>query len=156
LIILGIDIGLKGYLCEMNSDYGILKLAKMPLKKGVIDLKKLNEIFQESDASHACMERLWGTPMRGSAGNFSVGYSCGTLKALLFANYIEAFEFTPQTWQKYFFGKNKVDTKVESKKLFEVFTGEETKNDNLSDSYLIARYGMDFLKKSLSKEKICA
>lgn len=109
MIFCGIDPGQKGAVVFLSDSGEVLQYSHFQ------DIKWSGDLFKYFNLNsldiRVVIEKLWGMPLRGSAGNWSLGYNCGQWKLLLELAGVSYVEVAPPTWQKEILKTTKEDTK---------------------------------------------
>lgn len=103
-MIVGIDVGLKGYavLTRYDSDTRTLKVFEsFPLAKFLNEKKEFSTAILPlfSLANTAVIERVWGRKTDGSKSAFRFGVLYGQIKFAVSLTVQNVFEYTPQRWR---------------------------------------------------------
>jgi hypothetical protein len=159
---IGIDCGLDGGICELDSAGNLTKMIVMPtvkIGKGrKINLHELSELFKIFRGSGSCRFSIEnpGGHAPSAAGLRSMTYSFAVVEAFLVCNFLTYHEFAARKWQSEFWSRptmpkgKKFDTKSaalsEAKKLWPGCTfvkSDRSKkaHDGLVDAALIAEFG---------------
>lgn len=111
MIYVGIDPGEKGAIAYLNED-GSIKGYKYFRE---LEVKELLKFFTyNSDDLRVVLEKLWGMPIRGCMGNWSLGGNFKCWQLMLELAGVSSIEVPPQTWQKHVLNTSKkksADTK---------------------------------------------
>lgn len=162
---LGIDPGKSGGLTAMDTE-GRLKTWIMPLLGDKIDVKGLYDIMlslKEKYCPVVIIEDVHSIFGSSAASNFTFGFVCGVIEAVVITHGFKLVKVAPKTWQKEIWNtadiqynppkdgkKPTVNTKLTSlicaKRLFpnvDFRKSEKAKKeaDGIIDSTLIAEYG---------------
>jgi len=112
MIYIGIDPGASGAIAFVCPKGNVMSWLSYP------DIKMANLLSDLQKASYQCViEKLWGMPLRGSMGNWSLGSNYGRWQLLLELAGVSLIEAAPQTWQKAILhttAKKSAETKIVS------------------------------------------
>ena len=108
---IGIDPGKLGAIVVVVCDHNnvIVKIEKhtMPVNSvGSIDVRALDDILTNISSrgsqvpQHCILENVHAIPGAGAKSNFSFGFNCGIIFALLTAHKIPYTTISPKVWQK--------------------------------------------------------
>ena len=126
MVIIGIDPGKDGAVCEMNEKAEIISINDMPVgyrtqidekkrltsaqraairvikqkTKKELDCKQLNEMIKKD--CHVSLEKVGAMAGQGVTSMFSFGQIYGAIKAISEINATTVEHVTPQAWQKHF------------------------------------------------------
>lgn len=163
--VLGIDPGLSGGLSIIDEKLNLISCHPMPIKKGndgknKIDPCGVRDIIAAHTIDLAIIEKVGAMPNQGVTSMFNFGDGFGIVRGIaeIFAN--QTIYARPQEWQgfQYLTGLSKDQV---GEVAFEVFQTEEMYNgvyskgkrkgekrllDGISDSLMIAKYGIRFLE----------
>lgn len=97
---IGIDPGLKGGVAIISPD-GNINLFPTPLiAKEEIDVLSLSKMLFQYRDCHVVIEKVHSIFGVSAAANFSFGFGCGALYAMLKILEVPFTEVSPVTWQK--------------------------------------------------------
>jgi len=162
----GIDPGLQGGIVAI-TEKGQMKSWKMPITKAGIDANGLFKLFgglKTKAEVIIIIEDVHSIFGVSASANFTFGFVCGAIEAIVIAHELRFIKVAPKTWQKELWissdiqykplkeGKTKasVDTKQTSqltaKRLFPTFDFRGTErskkdHDGIIDAALLAEYG---------------
>lgn len=151
MIIVGIDVGMKGGIGIINNDN--IDVIDMPIKDQFIDIIKLKSLltnFNDTDRYFG-VEKQIAMPRQNCISTFKLGEQVGILKSILCFD--KVFWIPPREWQGYFniYGKGD-NTKKESillaKKMYPNLVFETARGrilDGRSDAVLLTTYIKDKL-----------
>jgi crossover junction endodeoxyribonuclease RuvC len=106
MISLGIDIGLKGAIAELNENGELIAthdmpcLADGPRGRSAISAPLLAEILARTHAIHAYVEHVGPRPLEGAVGGFAFGRCKGVIEGALAVLAIPVTFLTPPTWKR--------------------------------------------------------
>ena len=166
---IGIDPGLQGGIAIITGDK--INIFKMPLiAKGEIDIENIFHIlsaYDEVNKVHVCIEDVHSIFGASAGSNFTFGFGCGQLDAVIKCCSLPFTKVPPKIWQKEMWSgvkpvlittgkkdkkgmpKYKIDTKATSliaaKRLFPKINFLPTErctkeHDGMIDAILIAQY----------------
>lgn len=151
MIYVGIDPGQKGAIAIIGESSTVCSWTKY---MGWPTMFSKLKFIAESEEKLVCIEKLWGMPIRGCQGNWSLGGNYETWKALLGILKIPFIEAAPATWQPKILNTSKkksAETKPLSiayvnKRYPELDLPSRTKKDidessGVSDAICLALYG---------------
>jgi len=163
--ILGVDPGAKGGLSIIDEQFNLIECHRMPVSKekgkdGKVRVRicvhSLHEIISKHSIELAVVEKVGARPGEGVNSMFSFGEAYGVVRALAETNSAKTIYVRPQEWRGYqsLSGLSKEQI---AEIAFEIFGAKEIygrKNkfgnlsikDGISDSLMIAKYGVRFLE----------
>ena len=109
MIIIGIDPGLSGALCFLNSGESICAIYDMPTlslsrsgkNRREIDAYALaNQLSPNGLVGHAFVEQSWPRPDDGAMAGFAFGKSYGIVIGVLAARGVPVTFVSPQAWKR--------------------------------------------------------
>lgn len=162
----GIDPGLNGGLFAI-AENGAIKSWKMPVSGGKVDANGLYSLFSKLNTScdvTVVIEEVHSIFGTSASSNFTFGFVCGMIEAIVISHQLRFSKVQPKIWQKEIWlssevqykalkeGKTKksIDTKLTSqmaaRRLFPKFDFRGTErskkdHDGIIDAALIAEYG---------------
>lgn len=158
--ILGIDPGLSGGLSIIDEQFNLIACIQMPTikfdgKKRRVDPRPVFEFIELHKPELAIVELVGARPGQGVTSMFSFGDAFGVVRAVAECLCPEVRYARPQEWRGYqsLSGLSKEQL---AEIAFEVFHadqiykksrgGKSAVRDGISDSLLIAKYGVRFLE----------
>jgi crossover junction endodeoxyribonuclease RuvC len=159
--ILGVDPGKSGGLSIIDEAMNLIECYHMPLKKGA-DGKdhvcpiSVHEILSKHQIELAVIEKVGARPRQGVTSMFNFGDAYGIVRAISEINSVQTIYVTPQKWRGFqslsglskeqiaevafnIFGEEKIYGRKNNK-------GTRSVKDGISDSLMIAKYGVRFLE----------
>lgn len=159
--VLGIDPGLSGGLSIIDEQLNLIACYHMPTikadgGKSRVCPKTINSILKEHQIDLAIIEKVGARPGQGVVSMFNFGDSFGVARAIAEANCGQIVYARPQEWRGYQMLSGLSKEQI-AEIAYEVFQAEEIygrKNrsgnravkDGISDSLMIAKYGIRFLE----------
>lgn len=155
-VVLGIDPGLKGGLCVLSKEHGLLELKPMPVIGRDINTAELREMIKRArfdfGAEVAVIEKVHSMPGQGLSSTFTFGKGYGILIGQVSMLGMDFELVSPQKWQSIFHNKENSKTPKQrsleaAEKLFplEDFLASDRSrvpHDGLVDAALIAQWGI--------------
>ena len=165
MYILGIDPGLSGGLCVLDTN-GIVEVMRMPIckrpnrKGNYIDVEKVLKFMTKYTFDSIYVERQFLLRSQGMSSGSKTMYQSGVLYGLAYSQCSDVHEINAKDWQKPIFSKvdeskivayNYDDTKLKSIAYVEqtygnqhlFYSKRQTKpSDGLADAICIAAYGL--------------
>jgi len=159
-LVLGIDPGKSGGLSVIDENLNLIATYPMPTVKvsgkDKVCPSGLKAIFESHQIDLAVIEKVGARPGQGVVSMFSFGDLYGVVRALAEVFSDKLIYVTPQEWKgyQYLIGLSKEQT---AEIAFNVFKadgiygkprkdGTRTVRDGISDSLMIAKYGIRFLE----------
>lgn len=158
--VLGIDPGKTGGISIIDEQLNLIACFAMPVikidGKAQVDAKAINEILSEHVIDLAVVEKVGARPGQGVVSMFSFGDSYGTVRAITEIHAKQTMYARPQEWRG-FQSMSGLSKEQIAEIAFEVFQASEIYGkprkgkppairDGISDSLMIAKYGIRFLE----------
>lgn len=158
-LILGIDPGKSGGLSVIDENMNLIATYSMPTVKvngkDKVCPKGVNTILDQYDIEVAVIELVGARPGQGVVSMFSFGDSYGVVRALAEVHAVTVIYARPQEWKgfQYLSGLSKEQVAEIAFNLFKApgiygrkrKDGSHSVKDGISDSLMIAKYGLRFL-----------
>lgn len=144
MIVLGVDPGLSGALCVIESDdLHVVDVMDMPVIGKELDYGLLYIFLEDWRPKRAIIERAQAMPKQGVVGMFNYGYLYGELNGVMKALRVSYDRVTPQAWKKtqlVGMPKGKVSSVIRVNQLYPELKLRKTQHGR-ADCILIARHG---------------
>lgn len=159
--ILGIDPGRAGGLSIIDEQMNLIACYHMPVTKGSdgkvsICPRSIQQILKLYEIDLAVVEKVGARPGQGVTSMFSFGDAYGIVRALAEINSIKTIYVRPHEWRGFqqLSGLSKEQIAEIAHEIFgakEIFgrknkTGKPSIKDGISDSLMIAKYGIRHLE----------
>lgn len=147
--VLGIDPGVKGALCIIDTDTNDIFTHPISLLDGRIDVKAIGQFLFQHKPDIAYIEQVHGMPKHSSKGNFTFGLNHGLVLACVYMLEIPTVFVAPVTWKILILGSRSVG-KTESIQFTQnnhpqvnLLPGKKkVPHDGIADAVCIAEYGI--------------
>lgn len=159
--ILGIDPGITGGISIIDEQSNLICSFRMPIKKidgkNKVDSSAIHQELKDHDISLAIIEKVGARPGQGVVSMFSFGDAYGSVRAIAEILSDNVHYITPQKWRSGQ-GLSKLSKEQIAAIAFKHFndqniygrknskTGKHAIRDGISDSLMIAKYGLRLLK----------
>ncbi len=158
--VLGIDPGKTGGISIIDEQFNLIACFAMPVLKvdgkSSVDAKAIHAILSEYTIDLAVVEKVGARPGQGVTSMFSFGDSYGTARAIAETHAAKTIYARPQEWRG-FQSLSGLSKEQIAEIAFEVFQAAEIYGkprkdkppairDGISDSLMIAKYGVRFLE----------
>ena len=158
--ILGIDPGLSGGLSIIDERFNLIACYPMPTVVGEDGKRKVDpvtayNILSKHDIDLAMIEKVGARPKQGSVSTFNFGDGYGVIRSIAAVLFREVKFATAQDWRKYqgLIGLSKGQVAEIAYEVFQAEqiyakprAGKRAVRDGISDSLMIAKYGVRFLE----------
>lgn len=147
--VLGLDPGVKGALCIIDSQTKEVFTHPISLLDGRIDVKAIGQFLFQHKPDIAFVEQVHGMPKHSSKGNFTFGMNHGLVLACLYFLEIPVVFVAPVTWKIFLFGSRTIgkveaiDFTIMNYPSVNLLPGKKrTPHDGIADAVCIAEYGI--------------
>lgn len=156
---IGVDVGLSGAICILNSNNTIVEIVEIPTTEIVnsaykrwYNIDKLKETFNSYSSSFCILEYQRPMTGQGISSTFRLGRGFGLLEGLTSLTCKKVIITDPKTWQNYF--KKKYFTEEQIQAFKDKLYDDECIIDSIKNPDLKERYLKYSNSKSASVSKI--
>jgi hypothetical protein len=146
MIVVGIDPGLHGALCALDSDGGIVSYLNTPSGNKRLEVKPIvTWLYELPRVDRVVIEQVSSMPGEGHSGAFTFGRGVGCLEGIIETLGMPLVSVTPANWKRRFTftGKEKDAPRLEAQRRWPTCDAFTTKarGQAVADAAFIALWG---------------